>query len=183
MAVLTEERTALLGSDRSGKYLTFELGREVYGLPVLRIKEVVGMQTPAKVPHSPDYVQGVINLRGKVIPIIDLRMKFGMPSQEHTDRTCIIVVQLKGRTSSGILAGAVVDKVSEVVMLSTADIEDTPDFGDGTTLPYVLGIAKTKDGVRILVDPDVLFEIPHLTEAHGLGNPAGPLSEGLPGAV
>jgi purine-binding chemotaxis protein CheW len=87
-------------------------------------------------------------------------MKFGMPSIEHTDRTCIVVVQLSGRTAT--LAGAVVDRVSEVVNLVGADIEDTPDFGDGTTLPYVLGIAKTKDGVRILVDPDVLFEMTQL---------------------
>ncbi len=159
-------------TERAGKYLTFELGIEVYGLPVLRVREVIGKQVAAKVPHAPDYVKGVINLRGKVIPIIDLRMKFGLEQIEQTDRTCIIVVQLNVRGAT-ILAGAVVDRVSEVVTLSAADIEDTPDFGDGTTLPYVLGIAKTKDGVRILVDPDVLFEVAHLQQiqaamkAHG----------------
>jgi purine-binding chemotaxis protein CheW len=162
MAEAVQEKPASL-TDRAGKYLTFELGKEVYGLPVLRVREVIGMQAAAKVPHTPDYVQGVINLRGKVIPIIDLRMKFGLPPTEHTDRTCVVVVQLTGR-GSVILAGAVVDRVSEVVNLVTADIEDTPDFGDGTNLPYVLGIAKTKDGVRILVDPDVLFEVTQLVQ-------------------
>jgi len=161
---LQEKRSGT--ANRAGKYLTFELGKEVYGLPVLRVREVIGMQTPAKVPHAPDYVQGVINLRGKVIPIIDLRMKFGLPSIEHTDRTCIVVVQLTGHAST--LAGAVVDRVSEVVNLVAADIEDTPNFGDGTTLPYVLGIAKTKDGVRILVDPDMLFEMTQLLQVPGL---------------
>lgn len=161
MATEIQEKPAP-AAQRAGKYLTFELGKEVYGLPVLRVREVIGMQTPAKVPHAPGYVQGVINLRGKVIPIIDLRMKFGLPSQEQNDRTCIVVVQLSGRAS--MLAGAVVDRVSEVVTIAGSDIEDTPSFGDGTTLPYVLGIAKTKEGVRILVDPDVLFELSHLTQ-------------------
>ncbi len=162
MAAAVQEKPKS-ATDRAGKYLTIELGREVYGLPVLRVREVIGMQAAAKVPHTPDYVQGVINLRGKVIPIIDLRMKFGLPPTEHTDRTCVVVVQLTGR-GTVILAGAVVDRVSEVVNLVTADIEDTPDFGDGTNLPYVLGIAKTKDGVRILVDPDVLFEVTQLVQ-------------------
>lgn len=169
MATELQDKPAGL-AERAGKYLTFELGKEVYGLPVLRVREVIGMQTAAKVPHAPDYVLGVINLRGKVIPIIDLRMKFGLPTIEYTDRTCIVVVQLSGHAST--LAGAVVDRVSEVVNLVAADIEDTPNFGDGTNLPYVLGIAKTKDGVRILVDPDVLFEMTHLV----------PLAEALSGS-
>jgi purine-binding chemotaxis protein CheW len=149
--------------ERAGKYLTFELSNEVYGLPVLRVREVIGKQGVAKIPHAPEYVKGVINLRGKVIPIIDLRMKFGLKQVEQTDRTCIIVVQLNVRKST-VLAGAVVDRVSEVVTVAAADIDDTPDFGDGTNLPYVLGIAKTKDGVRILVDPDVLFEVAQLMQ-------------------
>ncbi len=163
MAAAVQERPPSL-TDRAGKYLTFELGNEVYGLPVLRVREVIGMQAAAKVPHTPDYVQGVINLRGKVIPIIDLRMKFGLPPTEHTDRTCVVVVQLTGRGIHHSWREPVVDRVSEVVSLVSSDIEDTPDFGDGTNLPYVLGIAKTKDGVRILVDPDVLFEVTQLVQ-------------------
>jgi len=154
-------------AERAGKYLTFELGNEVYGLPVLRVREVVGIQAAAKVPHAPIHVKGVINLRGKVIPIVDLRMKFGLPNAEETDRTCIIVMQLSGRGTT-ILVGAVVDRVSEVMSLAANDIEDTPDFGDGSTLPYVLGIAKTRDGVRILIDPDTLFEVCELNQ-HGGG--------------
>jgi purine-binding chemotaxis protein CheW len=162
-AVLTGASVA----ERAGKYLTFDLGTELYGLPVLQVREVIGIQATAKVPHTPAHVKGVINLRGKVIPIVDLRMKFGLPTAEHTDRTCIIVMQLAGR-GTGILVGAVVDRVSEVITLSATDIEDTPDFGDGTTLPYVLGIAKMRDGVRILIDPDCLFEageLGHLANA------------------
>ena len=160
-------------AERAGKYLTFELGSEVYGLPVLRVREVIGIQVAAKVPHAPMHVKGVINLRGKVIPIVDLRMKFGLPTAEETDRTCIIVMQLSGRGTT-ILVGAVVDRVSEVTSLAAADIEDTPDFGDGSTLPYVLGIAKTRDGVRILIDPDCLFDVCELgnfPSGHGMSAP------------
>jgi len=151
------EKRAAQGTERAGKYLIFELGSEEYGLPVLRVREVVGLQQPAKVPHTPAFVKGVINLRGKVVPIIDLRMKFGLENVQDSDRTCIVVIQLNSG-GAHILVGVVVDKVSEVLNVAAGDIEDTPDFGDGTEVPYVLGIAKTKEGVRILLDPDCLFD-------------------------
>jgi purine-binding chemotaxis protein CheW len=106
----------------------------------------------------PAHVKGVINLRGKVIPVVDLRLKFGLQEQEYTQRTCIIVVQVQGEAGSQVgtmmMMGIVVDGVAEVLNLAAADIEDTPDFGDGTAPPYLLGMAKVKDKVKILLEID-----------------------------
>jgi len=136
---------------RAGKYLTFGLGKEEYAIQVLQVREIMGVQEITAVPQTPEYVKGVINLRGKVIPVIDLRLKFGFPPQEYTQRTCIIVVQIE-RDAIRMPIGIVVDEVSEVLTLQAADIEDTPDFGRGTTLPYILGMAKSKGKVKILLD-------------------------------
>jgi purine-binding chemotaxis protein CheW len=113
----------------------------------------MGIQDITAVPHTPPHLKGVINLRGKVIPVVDLRLKFGMPPEEYNARTCIIVVQLKAEAGS-LPMGIVVDGVAEVLNLSAADIEDTPDFGDGTTTPYLLGMAKVKGRVKILLEID-----------------------------
>lgn len=152
--VLTKEPAAAFrNEDRGGKYLVFELGREEFGIRVLKVREIMGVQDITAVPHTPAHVKGVINLRGKVIPVVDLRLKFGLPEQEYTQRTCIIVVQVT--TDSGsILMGLVVDGVAEVLNLAAADIEDTPDFGDGTATPYLLGMAKVKGKVKILLEID-----------------------------
>jgi purine-binding chemotaxis protein CheW len=137
--------------DRAGKYLIFQLGREEFGAPVLTVREIMGIQDITAVPHTPVYVKGVINLRGKVIPVIDLRLKFGLPEIEYTSRTCIIVVQVR-LDRSAVLMGVVVDGVAEVLNLAPADIEDTPEFGHGLVLPYLLGMAKVKGKVKILLD-------------------------------
>ena len=167
MAILTappqEEKTAS-GTDRGGKYLVFELGREEFGIRVLKVREIMGIQDITAVPQTPAHVKGVINLRGKVIPVVDLRLKFGLPEQEYTQRTCIIVVQAKG-DSGPVLMGIVVDGVAEVLNLAVADIEDTPDFGDGTATPYLLGMAKVKEKVKILLDIDQVLSS---QELHGL---------------
>jgi purine-binding chemotaxis protein CheW len=139
--------------ERSGKYLVFELGREEFGIRVLKVREIMGIQEITAVPQTPPYVKGVINLRGKVIPVVDLRLKFNLPEQEHTRRTCIIVVQLRGEAGP-MLMGIVVDGVAEVLNLSAADIEDTPDFGTGASSAYLLGMAKVKGKVKILLDID-----------------------------
>jgi len=144
---------ALKNDDRGGKYLVFELGREEFGIRVLKVREIMGIQDITAVPQTPAYVKGVINLRGKVIPVVDLRLKFGLPEQEYTQRTCIIVVQVQGEAGP-MLMGIVVDGVAEVLNLVAADIEDTPDFGDGTATPYLLGMAKVKDRVKILLEID-----------------------------
>jgi purine-binding chemotaxis protein CheW len=139
-------------SSRAGKYLTFQLGEEEYAIQVLRVREIVKIQHITSVPETPADVRGVINLRGKVIPVVDLRIKFGMPEMEYGQRTCIIVVEL-GSGAHGPM-GIIVDEVSEVLNLLDGDIQDTPDFGAGVETPYLLGMAKVKDKVKILLDID-----------------------------
>ena len=164
--VLSEERTAASkGDDRAGKYLVFQLGREEFGIRVLKVREIMGVQDITAVPQQPPHVKGVINLRGKVIPVVDLRLKFGLASVEYSQRTCIIVVQLRASVNS-ILTGIVVDSVAEVLNLAAADIEDTPDFGHGVATPHLLGMAKVKGKVKILLDID---EVMNSQELHGLG--------------
>ena len=136
-----------------GKFLTFTLGNEEYGVPVLKVREIIKVMDITQVPQVPDYVLGVINLRGKVIPVIDLRRKFGFPAIEHTERTCIIVVDVDLSTVR-VMMGIVVDSVSEVLNVSDAEMEETPDFGGRTTTDYILGLAKVKGAVKILLDLD-----------------------------
>lgn len=140
-------------TDKGGKYLTFSLAKEEYGVGILKVKEIIGMLPVTSVPQTPDFVTGVINLRGKVIPVIDLRRKFGMAAQDYTERTCIIVVEIH-REDNSILMGIVVDSVSEVIQLKSEDIEETPTFGSKLNVEYILGMAKTNDGVKILLDID-----------------------------
>ncbi|MGE5644269.1 MAG: chemotaxis protein CheW [Acidobacteriota bacterium] len=164
MQAVAEKDPAVRADHRPGKYLTFELGHEEFGIQVLRVREIMGIQDITAVPQTPAYVKGVINLRGKVIPVVDLRRKFGLPEIEYTQRTCIIVVQVGGAAGS-LLMGIIVDGVSEVLNLTAADIEDTPDFGEGVTTPYLLGMAKFKGKVKILLEID---EVLTSQELHGL---------------
>jgi purine-binding chemotaxis protein CheW len=153
--VLTNKETgpAAKAGQRSGKYLVFHLGREEFGIQVLKVREIMGIQDITAVPQTPAYLKGVINLRGKVIPVVDLRLKFGLPELEYSQRTCIIVVQVAGETGP-LQMGIVVDGVAEVLNLAEADIEDTPDFGEETAVTYLLGMAKIKGKVKILLDID-----------------------------
>ena len=141
---------------RSGKYLTFHLGNEEFAIQVLRVREIMGIQEITAVPQTPSYVKGVINLRGKVIPVVDLRLKFGLPELEYTPRTCIIVVQIESDAGK-LMIGVIVDAVSEVLTLQAGDIEDTPDFGSGVATPYLLGMAKIKGKVKILLDINMVL--------------------------
>jgi purine-binding chemotaxis protein CheW len=150
-AILNE--TAAQADTRAGKYLTFHLGNEEFGVRVLKVREIMGLQEITAVPQTPCHVKGVINLRGKVIPVIDLRLKFGLPDAEYGQRTCIIVAQVLGE-SRPILMGVIVDAVSEVLNLTDAEIEDTPDFGEDAAGAYLLGLAKVKGKVKILLDID-----------------------------
>ena len=137
----------------AGKYLTVVLDCEAYGLNVLKIREIIRLQKITPVPQLPPYVKGVINLRGRVIPIVDLRVKFGLKA-EFTERTCIVVVQVKLPTEQIVQMGLIVDSVEEVVNLSDADIEPTPDFGAKIDTTYLLGMAKVKGQVKTLLDID-----------------------------
>ena len=139
--------------EREGKYLTFTLAEEEYGIGILKIKEIIDMMPITIVPQTPDFVKGVINLRGKVIPVIDLRLRFGMGKIEYTERTCIIVLEIEGQAGT-VLIGIVVDSVSEVLNIKGDDIEDTPAFGTKLDTRYILGMAKMEGDVKILLDID-----------------------------
>ncbi len=139
--------------DREGKYLTFSLAEEEYGIGILTVKEIIGLMEITSVPKVPDFVKGVINLRGKVIPIIDLRLKFDLPQVEQTEKTCIIVVEISGSTGH-VQMGIVVDSVSEVMNIKGEDIEEAPSFGSTVKTEYILGMAKFEGGVKILLEID-----------------------------
>ncbi|MFH0998834.1 MAG: chemotaxis protein CheW [Pseudomonadota bacterium] len=138
---------------REGKYLTFTLAGEEYGIGILKIREIIGMMPITSVPQAPDFVKGVINLRGKVIPVIDLRLRFGMAAMDYTERTCIIVVQID-LSGAPLNIGIVVDSVSEVLNIGGGDIENAPTFGTQLNTDYILGMAKIEGGVKILLDID-----------------------------
>jgi len=138
---------------REGKYLTFILAKEEYGTSILKIKEIIGMMPITTVPRTPEFVKGVINLRGKVIPVMDLRLKFFMEAIPYSERTCIIVVEIESQDST-VLIGIVVDAVSEVLNIKADEIEETPTFGTKLDTDYILGMAKMEGGVKILLDID-----------------------------
>jgi purine-binding chemotaxis protein CheW len=148
---------------REGKYLTFALADEEYGIGILKVKEIIGMMAITPVPQTPSYVKGVINLRGKVIPVVDLRSKFDMVSIDYTDRTCIIVVEIEGKEER-IQIGIVVDTVSEVINVREADVEDTPTFGTRVSTEFILGMAKIEGSVKILLDIDAVLSAKELSQ-------------------
>ena len=139
--------------DRGGKYLTFALGPEEYGLEILKVREIIGYMEITAVPQTPYHVKGVINLRGQVIPVIDLRTKFGMETAEITEQSCIIVVEIcQGNRSFS--TGIVVDHVQEVLDINGQDIEEAPQFGSSVDTDFILGMGKIDDAVKILLDID-----------------------------
>lgn len=129
-----------------GKYLTFLLADEEYGLEILKVREIIGVLDITQVPQTPDFVRGVINLRGKVIPVVDLRLRFGLEPTEYNDQTCVIVVDV------GMLMGIIVDTVQEVHDIPSADIEPPPQLGASVTTDFMLGMGKVRDDVKILLD-------------------------------
>ena len=142
---------------KAGKYLTFALAEEEYGLEILRVREIIGMMEITAVPRTPEYVKGVINLRGKVIPVVDLRLKVGMAEEERTDQTCIIV-----------------DQVREVLDIAGENIEDAPSFGDQVDTDFILGMGKSEENVTILLDISKLLSKSDITE---LTTAAGAIQE------
>ena len=145
-------------TDKEGKYLTFTLDEEEYGIGILKIKEIIGMMAITTVPQTPEFIKGVINLRGKVIPVIDLRLRFEMPEIGYTDRTCIVVVEVAGHADT-VLIGLVVDSVSEVLNIKAVDVEPPPTFGTRLNTDYIHGMAKMDGGVKILLDIDKVLSI------------------------
>ena len=136
--------------DKTDKYLAFQLSQEDYGIEVSNVREIIGVQDITAVPHTPVYVKGVFNLRGKVVPVMDLRLKLGLEEAAHTSSTCIIVVESK--RAGGSLTGVIVDGVSEVITAIASEIEPPPDFGSKVCVSHVCGLAKMKGKVKILLD-------------------------------
>ncbi len=140
-------------AEKEGKYLTFALGPEEYGLEILKVREIIGYMEITAVPQTPGHVKGVINLRGQVIPVIDLRAKFGMETTEVTEETCIIVVEISDG-SRKFNTGIVVDYVQEVLDIDGQDIKEAPQFGSSVDTNFILGMGEIGDSVKILLDID-----------------------------
>ena len=145
-----------LSANLTGKYLTFSLAKEEFGIDILKVREIIGMMNITAIPQAAAFVKGVINLRGRVIPIIDLRNKFGMDGAEYTPRTCIIVVEIQSQTKD-FITGLIVDSVSEVTNIRADNIEATPHLGSSVSLDFIKGMAKTDSDVKILLDIDKIL--------------------------
>jgi purine-binding chemotaxis protein CheW len=146
-ATAVKEDQSMNVDPRAGKYLTFFLAGEEYGVEILKVQEIIGRMPITSVPLTSKYIRGVINLRGNIHPIMDLKVKFGMDQTQITDETGIIVIK-----TASMMMGILVDKVSEVVTIASGDIEDTPSFGADVNPEYLLGIGKTGGKIRMLLD-------------------------------
>lgn len=143
---------------KPGKHLVFRLGHEFYGLPVLKVREIIRVMEITPVPNMPPHIKGVINLRGKLVPVTDMRIRFSLASQEFGETTCVVVVQVKSASNAGNHMGFIVDGVEEVLNLSAEEIENTPDFGSQLSAEYLLGMANVKNKVIALLDIDRVVE-------------------------
>ncbi len=144
-------------AEKAGQYLTFTLGGEEYGIEVLKVQEIIGMMPVTRVPQTPDYIRGVINLRGKVIPVMELRTRFALASKEDTERTCIIVVDVAGKGDK-ITVGLLVDDVCEVTEITEEQLEPAPSMGAAVEDAFILGLGKMGRNVVMLLDVDKIFE-------------------------
>jgi purine-binding chemotaxis protein CheW len=149
--------TATQTRARTGRYLTFALGKEEYGIEILKVREIIGYMTITTIPQMPEYVRGIINLRGQVIPVVDLRCRFAMETKEITDQTCIIVVDIH-HDSQSFNAGLVVDHVQEVLNIEDGNIDDAPQFGTEVNTDFLLGIGKAGSAIKLLLDIDRVLE-------------------------
>jgi purine-binding chemotaxis protein CheW len=145
----------------AGKYLTFILGTGAFGIPILKVREIIRLLEITPIPRMPDYVRGVINLRGKIVPVIDLRMKFGLPNTSTTNRTCIIVTHVV-MASTTKLMGLIVDALEEVYQIGEEEIEPAPDFGKGAPTGYIQNMARIKGQVKALLNIDQIVHDDHV---------------------
>ncbi|MFP4175650.1 MAG: chemotaxis protein CheW [Planctomycetota bacterium] len=146
------ERQAAL-AELAGKYLTFCLGKEEYGLEILKVREIIGMMDVTTVPRTPDFIRGVINLRGKVIPVVEIREKFDLGSVDDTEKTCIIVVQV-GNGNTEVTMGIIVDEVSEVLDIGADQLEPSPEFGTSINTDFILAMGRVDEKLIMLLDID-----------------------------
>lgn len=152
-----ELSTAMREVAAPGKYLTFGLAEENYGLEILRVQEIVGMLPVTRVPRLPAFVAGVVNLRGRIIPVVDLRLAFGLPSSAMDERTCIIVVRVHKGDGTGAVMGVIVDEVSDVGDLAADEIEETPEFGSAIDTSFIKGVGRLEGRVVLLLDIDCVL--------------------------
>lgn len=151
----------------AGKYLTFRLANEEYGIEIMKVQEIIGLMPVTQVPRVPDYVRGVINLRGRIIPTIDLRAKFGLERIADTEKTCIIVVEIlsaKGKVSVGII----VDEVAEVLDVGADEVDRAPEFGTSLSMDFILAVGIVKGGVKILLDIDKVLTFEEAKAMQGI---------------
>ena len=152
---MADKEISQLGTALGGKYLTFILGKEEYGVEILKVQEIIGIMQVTRVPRSPTFLRGIINLRGSVIPVVDLRLKFGMNGMQDTEKTCIIVVNMRpDEGAKTIVMGIIVDEVSEVVDVRAEQIDPPPKLGSSVDTSFILGIGKLGKKVAILLDID-----------------------------
>ncbi|MCA9409992.1 MAG: purine-binding chemotaxis protein CheW [Candidatus Omnitrophica bacterium] len=157
--------TSLLNaSDRSGKFLTFSLGEEGYGIEILKVQEIIGLMKITRIPRIPHYICGVINLRGKVIPVIDLRKRFEMTDIVDSDRNCIIVVNVS-RDGTILTIGLLVDQVAEVLDLGSEQIEPPPSFGNSVETKFIFGVGKVEEKVLMLLEVDDILSADEISQA------------------
>jgi purine-binding chemotaxis protein CheW len=146
----------------AGKYLTFHVAAEIYGIEVLHVREIVGISVITAVPHTPKFIKGVMNLRGKIIPLIDLRLKFGMEPRDYTRETCVVVVEAPG-SRERILIGAIVDGVRDVINVNATEIEEVPSFGVQVNTAFLKGLANIKSALILLLDIENVLSHDELT--------------------
>jgi purine-binding chemotaxis protein CheW len=157
----------------AGKYLTFVLGGGAYGIPILKVREIIRLLDITPIPRMPDYVRGVINLRGKIVPVIDLRIKLGLPNPVTTNRTCIIVTHVVIASTTKLM-GLIVDALEEVYQINGEDIEPAPDFGKGVATGYIQNMAKTKGQLKALLNIDRIVQDDHaILPLDAMAAPAG----------
>lgn len=158
MQTLTKSAPSATPAALGGKYLTFHIGAGTYGIQVIQVREIMRMQPITSVPQMPEYIKGVLNLRGKIIPVVDLRVKFGMSEIRQDEHTCIIVVQIQVEGTAMRQMGVIVDGVEEVANISAADIEETPHFGQNFDTEHLMGMAKVRGTVITLLDTNKVVE-------------------------
>jgi len=149
---MSERAAAVLNSEyeedtQKNKYLTFNLGKEVYGIEIRYVTEIIGLQPITVVPEMPDYIKGIINLRGKIVPIMDGRLRFKKPEREYDDRTCVVVIDIED-----VVVGLIVDTVTEVMTINEEDIVPAPDMGSAVQSRFISGIGKAGGEVKLLLD-------------------------------
>jgi purine-binding chemotaxis protein CheW len=176
MQMTTELSTSNIRAS-AGKFLTFKLATETYGVAIGYIREILGLTAITAVPNTPRFIKGVTNLRGKIIPLIDLRAKLGMDPAEFTRQTCIVVVEVPGMNER-ILVGVIVDAVKEVVSVTADELDSVPSFGVRVNTSFLLGLANGKTGLSLLLDIERILTTSEIVQVEGVSTDVADAMEG-----